>query len=312
MSPWGSGSGMISASAVNLANRCLRRAAFKYGTEAPPPPEPDSPAIALGKEGHAILEAYQKDGTQPPLTPLGDLCRKGLPWLPRPRVANAEGQFNCTISGVPYLGFIDLETSDHSVIPGITEGGLPAVIDYKFSKDPDRYGIRNAHDFLKDPQALLYAAYAFVKYGTSAVFLRWLKFQTEGRPRVMAVDATLSRQVVTSAFGRVVHPMASTLVRIREKKLDPNSYPANYEACHDFGRPCPFIGRCKGADMSLLDEMRSMMEQPAQPVANGNGTAINPPPLQAPPPKEIIHPPLPLRVVLEELGNAFTRAANRL
>jgi hypothetical protein len=63
---------MISASAVSLANLCLRRAAFKYGSDVVPEPEPESEAIRIGKTGHAILEAYQKDGVSPPPTPIGD------------------------------------------------------------------------------------------------------------------------------------------------------------------------------------------------------------------------------------------------
>jgi hypothetical protein len=302
---------MISASAVTLASRCLRRAAFKYGSDVEPAPEEEPAAVTLGKEGHAILEAYQKAGTSPPRTPIGDLCRKGLPWLPAPGQANAEGQFNVTISGVPYLGFIDLATPDHRVLPGITEGGLPAVIDYKFSKDPKRYGIREPRDFLLDPQALLYAAYMFVRYGTSRVFLRWLKFQTQGRPTATPVDATLTRRQVTEAFGRVIHPTASVLLRIRDKDRDPNSFAPNYEACHDFGRVCPYLGQCqRTASVTLLDDMRNLVEAPAStPAVNTNGYVA---PSDAPLDRCMATPPLPLRVILEELGQAFTRAANRL
>src|SRR4029079_2912774 len=108
---------MISASAVTLASRCLRRAAFKYGSDVGPAPEPESEAITLGKEGHSILEAYQVYGRPPPPGPLGDLCGLGLRWLPPPKQANAEGLFNVTISGVPYLGYIDLEAPESNIFP---------------------------------------------------------------------------------------------------------------------------------------------------------------------------------------------------
>jgi len=305
---------MISASAVTLASRCLRRAAFKYGSDVVPAPEPESEAITLGKEGHSILEAYQVEGRSPPPGTLGDLCRLGLRWLPHPKQANAEGLFNVTISGVPYLGYIDLEAPESNIFPGITDqGSIPAVVDYKFSKDPERYGITAPEDFLKDPQALLYAAYSFVKYGTSRVFMRWLKFRTQGAPKVFAVDAVLTRQAVTKAFGQVVHPRAKTLVAIREKNTDPNEWTPNYEACHDFGRPCPFMASCKprSYDMSLLDEMRNLVETTAP---NGaQAPAINPPSMiveQQVPPMDM---PMPaLKVILEELGAALTRAASRV
>jgi hypothetical protein len=313
---------MISASAVTLASRCLRRAAFKYGSDVEPAPEPESEAITLGKEGHAILEAYQVNGTSPPQGPLGDLCRRGLRWLPHPRQANAEGMFTATISGVPYLGYIDLESPESNIFPGITpgDGSIPAVVDYKFSKDPERFGVTTPEDFLKDPQALLYAAYSFVKYGTSRVFMRWLKFRTVGAPKVFAVDAILTRQAVNKAFGKVVHPYARTLVRIRGKNTDPNGWPPNYDACHDFGRPCPFMAHCKprSYDVSLLDEMRNLVEAQApngapSPEAQA---AINPP-AQVMERTQVRTPPMDmpmpaLKVILEELGAAFTRAASRV
>jgi len=306
---------MISASAVNLARRCLRRAAFKYGSDVVPEPEPESDAIRTGKDGHAILEAYQKEGWSPPQTPLGDLCRKGLPWLPHPGQATAEGLFNVTISGVPYLGYMDLETDNARVFPGTTtlDGCIPGVIDYKFSKDPERYGILTPADFLRDPQALLYAAYTFAKYGTSVVFLRWLKFRTQGKPKIFPVDALLTRQEVVRAFGKVVHPAATALVHIRTKNNDPNSFAPNFEACHDFGRPCPYLGQCdtrSDRGMTLLDEMRALVGPGVAEAAQGP-QAINPPvELTKPPTTTHVH--YPLRIILEELGSALTRAAARV
>jgi hypothetical protein len=193
------------------------------------------------------------------------------------------------------------------------------VCDYKFSKDPKRYGVTDPKDFLQDPQALLYAAYSFVKYGTSRVFLRWLKFKTEGRPAIHPVDAILTRQQVNEAFGRVVHPTAQALVRIRTRKSDPNTYPPNFDACHDFNRPCPYGAYCKGSAMSLLDEMRALVQAPEEaPATNGVKAPdpINPPALaKAPAPVATTRTwtPEPLaRVLLEELGAAMTRAAARV
>jgi hypothetical protein len=307
---------MISASAVSLAHRCLRRAAFKYGSDLAPEPEPETEALSTGKQGHTILEAYQKEGTAPPQTPLGDLCRKGLPWLPRPLSANAEGKFEVQISGVPYLGFIDLETNNYRVVPGIKDGGIPAIIDYKFSRAPETYGVQEPKDFLRDPQALLYAAWSFVKYGQSHVFLRWLKFKTQGPPKAYPVDAVLTRAEVTRAFGRIVHPQASTLLRIRDRNNDPNAYAPNFEACNDFGRQCPYFRHCKRSSMTLLDEMRALVAQPTPEKANTNGApegSINPPPIMTAPATTRTWTPEPLaRVLLEELGAAMTKAAARL
>src|SRR4029079_13923714 len=100
---------------------------------------------------------------------------------------------------------------------------------------------------------------------------------------------------------------------IREKNTDPNEWTPNYEACHDFGRPCPFMASCKprSYDMSLLDEMRNLVETMAP---NGaQAPAINPPSMiveQQVPPMDM---PMPaLKAILEELGAALTRAASRV
>lgn len=336
---------MISASAISLFKRCQRRALFKYNEQVHVP-EQETEALRIGKEGHAILEAYHQDGTAPPNSPLGELCRKGLAHLPPPRTGQAEGKFEIIIGGVPYLGYVDLSLDDHTAIPGTVHEGrrAVAVVDYKFSKSPEKYGIVSPEDFLNDPQALLYAAHAMVQQQVDLCYLRWVKFKTQGQPKAYPVSRLVTRKEVSEAFRRVVHPYAQELVQLRLDKRDPNTVAPNRDACHDHFTPCPYLAYCNPdpveVDVSndLLGMLEGLMSAPSAPVSATAPTEPPPPPAAINPPKDpfanvqvtkapasldLTSPPPPnypkeltnpsaVKVLLEELGEAFTRAAKRV
>ena len=75
-----------SASMIALASRCLRRAGFKYCSDAEQEPRPDeTDGRSIGQLLHDAQEQYHKAGTVPEVgTDVGDMFRAGLPYLAPP------------------------------------------------------------------------------------------------------------------------------------------------------------------------------------------------------------------------------------
>ena len=283
---------MISASAAKKARVCERKWGWGWLY-----PEPQGPEAAEGEAVHLVAQDYQETGKAPDTTTrAGRTFMPALPYVPRPKTGTAEGKFELTISGVPYVGFVDLRLYVRD-LPGTLEDArltpdTPVVLDYKTIKEikPERMLI-GAGAFLNDEQAVLYAARALITHPQAqVVYMRWLYLQRETEPKCLNAvpcagpkplrcegckiparkpkakpqDAVLTRAEVEAAFGAIVHPTASKLYAIRLKgkeALDPLTLRANTSACRMYGPkyPCPHEARC--TDLNQTDQVFGTNEE---------------------------------------------------
>lgn len=254
----------LSASQIELHRRCARRWAFRYRTNLPKPPP--TAQNALGTAVHAIAEAYNKTGVvAPDKTEALELFRKGLPYMPFPGKGTPEYRFERTIGDIPYMGFMDWR-GDSEDIPGEGRVGAPAVLDYKTSSDPEKYGFKGPSDFLTNVQPLLYLQTALEENSHDTARAHWVYFKTKGKPKAYAVSALLPRAQVEDAFDRVVHSAAKKIVSLRV--LDPNELEPNRDACFDYRVRCEYADHCKPdaeeiydmTEPNLLSQLQALME----------------------------------------------------
>jgi hypothetical protein len=248
---------------------------------------------------------------------MGRVFAQALPYIPRPGVGKAEGEFTANVSGSDYLGFIDLQCMIED-LPGSDDCDMPVVIDYKTKATIRRGDRRNVlegpGDFLDDPQAILYAAKALVQHKADKVHLRWIYLQAEGKPKAFCSDATLSKGEVSAAFGRIVHPIAKQLDALRpamlDGTLDPLTLPPTPATCRKYGEKyaCPYESVCNlppGADLAIMDDentqgdtdmdllakLQNQAKTTTQPQAETKPAPVAPPVAEAP---KGINPPKPM------------------
>jgi hypothetical protein len=245
----------LSASQVELYKRCNRRWAFKYCTNLPKPPY--TPATELGTALHKIAEIYNQTARIPEHETATPLFMAGLPFVPVPKTGWAERRFDAVIDDVSYMGFQDWFGWSHN-ITGAPEG-LPAILDYKTSSDPVKYGLSGKSDFLTHTQPLLYAAVA-VKSADN-VYMHWIYFRTKGKPKAYAISSVLTKQEVQDQFPLVVGNPAKEIVKLRVlKDLDPNALAPNRAACHDFGITCEYAAHCAADSEKETIDMGNLLE----------------------------------------------------
>lgn len=291
-----------SASQIKLARECLRYWAWDYLSEPRIPREPNTNA-ELGKAVHAVAENYHARGQAPDRdTPAGAVFMPALAWVPRPGTGRTEGGFDLTVSGVEYMGYIDLEVQARD-LPSVPDNETaPAIVDYKSVKSLDkRRMLKGPGEFMNDPQAILYAARTLVKHrDADRVLLRWLYLRTEGSPKAAPQDCLVSRAEVEDAFGRIVHPIAAHLDALRVEKPHPKDLTPTPSRCMKYGKayPCPHIARCELTakeqlimGSSLLEKLRA--KQQAATTAASEPAKAEPAPeaKSEPAPEKGVNPP---------------------
>lgn len=279
----------ISASQLKAFRDCERQ--WWFDKVNPQPRSGGEEAAQLGQEVHAIAEAYHKHGRFPDReTKAGAIFMPALPWLPRPGVGKAEGEFTRTLRGVVFRGYIDLECITEA--PRTRIKSVHIILDYKTCKN-FRYALKGPGDFLNDPQALVYAMKALRdNQETEYVLLRWLYLRTEGKPKAMASDCMLSRAEICEAFDNLILPMAKRLVQIKLTKPNPLTLKPNPATCHKYERKgpdgtkigaCAYITKCNLTLAERLSEMNQGEEDMSGSLLSdleakfGPAKGINPP-----------------------------------
>lgn len=279
---------MISASQIESHNICER---LYGGRSLCGFPYVKNEAASLGSETHKTAEDYHNRGKRPDRTKLsGRLFLLALPYAPLPGVGRSEGEFKARIGGIDYRGIIDHITDDNT-----------HVTDYKTTSDIKAdYILRIKEQFLKNPQALIYAVKALVKSKADHVKLTWIymeakwKGKDEKKEKVAtkaeAFSAILSKAEVEEAFGQYVHPVAEKLVQLRKNRVDKKapekeklarffSLTPNFDSCYKFGR-CQFYDLCHdepaGEEMNSIDLAAKLKAQ----LAGAKG--VNPPESKGP------------------------------
>lgn len=253
---------------IALASRCLRRAGFKYCSDAEQEPRPDeTDGRSIGQLLHDAQEQYHKAGTVPEVgTDVGGMFRAGLPYLAPPRTGSCEQRREIVIAGHRYTILMDWY-GESAHLPGAPEN-LPAILDHKTSSYPQRYGVGLAPDKppIEDVQVTLYSAFALVDSRQDKVFGRWLYYPTKvKRKKAIPSDFTLTKGQVEESFGERIYPVSNLLKKVHAERPDPNSLAPNPMACNDFGRLCWFSqengGPCRLTDQDLKDALARELER---------------------------------------------------
>ena len=216
-----------SATQIGTFRKCPRRWWWEKvaGYKTPP-----TKAMARGSEIHAELEAYLKDGT----IPTDPVALAGIEYLPQPDLvdpSDVERRLVLEGSGlpVPIIGYIDL-----------VEPATDTITDHKTTSD-FRY-IKSPEVLAHDPQAIIYAEYAFrhLFANKSHLDFRHVYYRTRGRPDSRESVVTLSRVITGRRFEKVVDTVQQQAAA-REQDIA-NIEPA-LSACSVYGG-CPFISNC--------------------------------------------------------------------
>lgn len=208
---------------------------------------------------HDAQEKFNKTGVSPPEeSRVGTLFRAALPYIPLPGRGKSEGRREITIAGHKYTVLLDwYGSSEH--LPEAPPG-LPAVLDFKTSKDPKAYGVGFAKPPLTDPQVVLYSAFALVGSGAQEVYGRWLYLHTVNKSKIaFPFDFQYSKGEVEDAFGEVIYPASNLLKKLKKERPDPNSVAPNPLACNDYNKLCWYAaengGRCRLTDQDRKDAL---------------------------------------------------------
>jgi len=247
----------ISPSQISNFRQCQRKYCWEYVHGFRPP---STAKQQFGTDVHAHLENWLNTATMPPETPTGKTAKQGLHLLP-----------------VPDERLVVEEKFQYFWMPGIDVGGLadilvppdlggPMVIDHKTTSDL-RWAKTEAA-LVEDPQFLIYATYAMLRWGVPDVVARWV-YYVASAPRngarqpkgVRAVTAKASAN--DSIFLEQIAGLTADMHIIREIRLNKpaaNDLPASPESCGAYGG-CPHAGRCKLTD---TDRLESYMNKPTR------------------------------------------------
>lgn len=233
----------VSASQINKFddskdNGCQRRWGFRYIAKLP---DPAGAGAKLGGEVHEHLENFLRHKQVFPNDRAGKLAYKLLDYchevIGRPGL-EIEGDFHHREGGVYYYGKVDVRLKHPC--------GFSWIRDWKTSSDPVRYGLRN-ETMLADHQAVLYARQELVRTGNDRVMLDWVYVKTKP-PQIdpFAVRAQFTKKQVDAVWPRT-HAIGLAIEEAKTRITDPNDLRPNRSACHAYGKPCPFMEHCHGA-----------------------------------------------------------------
>lgn len=221
----------VSASQIKTFKDCQRK---WYYQKIVGLPSPSTQATEKGKELHRIIEDYLKDQIEIPNSELGNLAKKGIPFLPEP---------SCSLSieiavhehlpirnlSVPLVGYIDiLERGD----------GYVRILDHKTTSSK-KY-MKTALELSFDIQMLVYAKAVFENIAVDSVELVHVYYGTKAPFWADRVSVQVSREQCEIAFEDI----SKTIDKMKENATkDIKEIPRNLESCAKFGG-CPYHDTC--------------------------------------------------------------------
>jgi hypothetical protein len=235
--------------------------------------EPPTPQLLFGTAVHAVLEQRQRHGIPPDTeTREGRLAQEALMYLPPPKTTNPETEFRFAYDGIVFGGKRDDWYWD--------ENFNLILVDYKTSSNPERWGLRGSA-LLQDTGAVLYGIGTLLEHsGSYELFLQWLYLATTGAPRAKAFPLQLAEwSQLVQVFEERILPSARQIWAAYEN--DGIEAVRNAEACHNYGRICPYLlnGQCDPykENWSMADTRSRLAAAQArkQPDATGPGTLAN-------------------------------------
>ena len=222
----------ISPSQIATWNTCPRR--WWYSRNRPRGPE--HPAAAFGTRTHAQLEEWLLHGKPPdPDTDEGRRALPGLAYLPLPRTAAVEVQFEMPEGAALYNGRIDF-------LFGYDPGRCIVVGDHKTTGD-FRYA-KTEEDLLDDPQRIVYSRWAAKTWGVDEVIATWVYYRRRGAPKAMTITLSEPSTRTEERFQALHERVGLPIVQGRSEPI-PDSFPRNLSSCHLYPpNGCPFKNEC--------------------------------------------------------------------
>ena len=240
-----------------------------------------------GGQVHKVLEDWQRYAKPPDLsTPIGAIAYPALAYTPTPGTATPERCVNWDIGGIEIEFLKDLE----QVRPDCTE-----IWDYKTTSNLT-YAHTQTELLETDPQAIIYAAHAFV-LGAQAVRENWLYLTANKPHRCLPVVVDPEKNACLSRF-ELIHAVGREMIAHRIAQTDPSTLKQNPAHCSAFGG-CPYKGTHCTPDETkeLLNQMVSILDQIAAVglPAPAPAAPAQPPAMSWPPPAAPVAPPAPMQ-----------------
>lgn len=239
---------VFSASQIQTYLECPRKWGWQYvdGIKSPP-----NRYAQFGLELHAYAEKYLRDFIAPNgLDPAGAALVAGIEHLPAPTTLNTPGleveqEFQLTVSGIKYRGFIDATWPAN-------EQGIPVVLDHKSTSDLK--WAKTEEELLENVQAMLYAKQTMHRHRTDRVELRWVYYARK-RPQSKCVSLVVFQPHVDDQIRRI-NEVAREILEIKQDSgLTARDLPPDVTACEAYGG-CPHKDRC---NLSPVERMNSFM-----------------------------------------------------
>jgi len=243
--------------------------------------EPDTDATLRGKEVHAQLEGWVRDG----VLPTSKIALAGLPHAPPPGTPGVTVEralaFNTPSS--PFRGFVDLER--------VFSEEVVKLQDWKTTTK-----IANAKtiDYLvnHDLQSNLYAYEAFQR-GFTSVMGSWVYLLTCGTPKAIPVNFNFERQKTVDMVEGPVDTQAreiQTLYQLRPKWTELEKKTGH---CYAYNRQCHVFESCKPNRQISIAMGAQQMKQDFRAAMSAQFPGSAPPAPPPPAPSAPLPPPAP-------------------
>ena len=270
-----------SPSQIEWYELCERKWAWKYIDEVF---VEGNAAAEFGTEVHGRLEDWLKNKKVPDDDRAGKLAQTMIPHLPAPHLVKpeyVEKKFQLKIEELYFTGVVDLTMPDDEI---------PIIMDHKTTSDM-RWA-KTPESLVVDPQATIYAYWAFIHFAAERVGLQWTYGVTRGSPRAIPVERVVTKKEIEPRLLQSLQS-AREMELIRQSGVRALDVSYDASACEAFGG-CPFKEKC---NLDARERMMAIMSQGEkkanflsklqerrgqQPAAEATPT---PPPAEEPPPK---------------------------
>lgn len=256
----------VSASQLDLFQRCPRSWFFQYVLKIKPP---STPAQERGTAIHSEVEHYLRTGEIRP-SEFEDLVSAAAAHLPvggkllieheiggpldQPPGERGKPRYGIpTFEGGPrWVGFIDLlDLETH--IPTVTDH--KSTSNFKYCKTED--------ELANNTQLVSYAKYVFdLVPNANECELEHVYIRTTGKPASRVVSTVVNRFRVFEMWSKFLTTIR-TMCAIAESVTDPQAVEPNTDSCGDYGG-CPHLARC-GVQKNILGGFvpmkKSLMEK---------------------------------------------------